>query len=297
MPKRGQVPALDDMKVEKVDCLIMGHKAPAVPLPTIKECGVTCVPINGSDHWLTQVISGRCRGDASLVAKEFIDEVLSVLGTADCGGGETGGKNAVAAEGAGASSHTPKGRAAMGLDDDSDEAELAVVPRDVRGCYGPRKARKLTPKELRTISCRGMELTVKARDKIRGIAVPLEGPTLLMILKHLRERVAAGAVPEPDLAKSALRKEAMSNRDDEDAGRLRWMSAESAYQIMWHDEDGKFHRRTKGLQVPRVDTNGQPMPPDVFKRWRMQVLSKARALWNELDKTAAERYDDVDMTA
>ena len=104
--------------------------------------------------------------------------------------------------------------------------------------------RKRAAKELHTISCRGMELTVKARDKIRGIAVPLEGPTLLVILKHLRERVSAGAVPEPDLAKSALRKEAMSNREDEDAGRLCWKSGESAYQIMWQDEDGKTHRRT-----------------------------------------------------
>ena len=224
MPKRGQAPALDDMKVEKVDCLIMGPKAPAVPLPTIKECGVTCVPINGSDHWLTQIVSGRCRGDASLVVKEFIDEVLSVLGAAAAGGGETGGQPLVAAEGAGESSAEPRGRAAMGLDDDSDEEELALVPSGP-----PRKASKNTIKELRTISCRGMELTVKARDKIRGIAVPLEGPTLLVILKHLRERVSAGEVPEPDLAKSALRKEAMSNREDEDAGRLRWKSGESAY--------------------------------------------------------------------
>ena len=290
MPKRGQAPALDDMKVEKVDCLIMGHKAPAVPLPTIKECGVTCVPINGSDHWLTQVVSGRCRGDASLVAKEFIDEVLSVLGTADCDGGETGGKNAVAAEDAGASSHTPKGRAAMGLDDDSDEAELAVVPSGP-----PRKARKHLLKELRTISCRGMELTVKARDKIRGIAVPLEGPTLLVILRHLRERVSAGEVPEPDLAKSAQRKEAMSNRADEDAGRLRWLSGESAYQIMWQDGDGKVHRRTKGLQVPRQDIDGKLLSADAFRAKRMQMLHKARAMWNDLDKTITPRYKDCDM--
>ena len=57
-----------------------------------------------------------------------------------------------------------------------------------------------------------MELRVKARDKIRGIAVPLEGPTLLLILRHLRERVATGEIPGPDLVKSALRKEAMGNR-------------------------------------------------------------------------------------
>ena len=195
--------------------------------------------------------------------------------------------------GAGESPPKPKGRAAMGLDDDSDEADLALVPSEPP----PKKARKNAAKELRTISCRGMELTVKARDKIRGIAVSLEGPTLLVILRHLRERVSAGEIPEPDLAKSAQRKEAMSNRDDEDAGRLRWMSGESAYQIMWQDEDGRLHRRTRGLQVPRADAVGKPLAPAVFKEKRVQMLSKARALWNELDKTAAERYDDLDVMA
>ena len=145
--------------------------------------------------------------------------------------------------GAGESPPKPKGRAAMGLDDDSDEADLALVPSEPP----PKKARKNAAKELRTISCRGMELTVKARDKIRGIAVPLEGPTLMAILKHLRERMTTGEIPEPDAAKSALRKEALENRVHEDKGRLCWKSGESAYQILWQDEDGKTHRRTKRL--------------------------------------------------
>ena len=71
-----------------------------------------------------------------------------------------------------------KGRAAMGLDDDSDEAEGA-------GGSSPKskKARKNLFEELRTISCRGIEVearnyhtirSIKAGDKTRGIAVPLE---------------------------------------------------------------------------------------------------------------------------
>ena len=162
----------------------------------------------------------------------------------------------------------------MEVDGDSDEEEVAVLPS------GPRKkVRKLAGlKELRTVTCREMELTVKARDKTRGIAVPLEGPTLLKILKHLRERFCAGAVPGPDLAKNEQRKEAMSYREDEDAGRLRWLSGETTYQIMWQDADGKDHRRTKGLQGPRRDMNGKPLSAPAFKARRVQMLSKARAL-------------------
>ena len=199
----------------------------------------------------------------------------------------------MAAGGAGESPPEPKGRAAFCLDDDSDEAELALVPSELPH----KKARKNAAKELRTISCRGMELTVKARDKIRGIAVPLEGPTLMAILKHLRERMTTGEIPEPDAAKSALRKEALANREDEDAGRLCWRSGESAYQIMWQDADGKTRRRTRGLQVARKDTLGKLLSAADFRGRRLQMLGRARALWNELDKTAAERYDDLDVMA
>ena len=116
----------------------------------------------------------------------------------------------------------------MGLDDDSDEAELALVPS-----APPKKARKYAAKELRTISCRGMEITVKVRDKGWGIAVPLEGPTLLKILKHLHERASADEKPEPNLAKKARRQEARSNRGDEDKGHLRWLSGVAAFEIHW----------------------------------------------------------------
>ena len=60
-----------------------------------------------------------------MVVKEFVDDVLEVLAAAADGDGETRGPPLVPAEEAGESSPKPKGRAAMGLDDDSDEAELA----------------------------------------------------------------------------------------------------------------------------------------------------------------------------
>ena len=215
MPKRTQAPAVPDFRLEKVECLVMGRKAQPLPIPQINEGGKTCVPINSTDNWLPKVISGHCRGDGSMVVKEFVDEVELLLATASLAdeGGETRGRPLAAAEGAGGSSPTRKGRSAFGLDDDSDEEELALVPSET-----PKKARRSAGKELRTISCRGMEITVKLRDKGWGIAVPLEGPTLLMILKHLHERASADEKPEPDLAKKARLQEARSNRTDEDKG-------------------------------------------------------------------------------
>ena len=179
----------------------------------------------------------------------------------------------------------------MGLDDDSDEAELALVPSEP-----PKKARKNVAKELRTISCRGMEITVKVRDKGWGIAVPLEGPTLLKILKHLHERASADEKPEPDLAKKARRQEARSNRTDEDRGRLRWLSSVPAYEINWLDEKEKLHRCTKGLKVPRHDAFGKAYTHVQFETRRLQVLKKARQLWDDRDKTTMPRYSSLTLT-
>ena len=293
MPKRTQAPAVPDFRLEKVECLVTGRKAQPMPIPQIQECGKTCVPINSTDNWLPKVISGHCRGDGSMVVKEFVDEVELLLATASLAdeGGETRGRPLAAAAGAGESSPTRKGRSAFGLDDDSDEAELALVPSEP-----PKKARKIVVKELRTISCRGMELTVKVRDKGWGIAVPLEGPTLLMILKHLHERASADEKPEPDFAKKARRQEARSNRTDEDRGRLRWLSSVPAYEINWYDEKGHQHRCIKGLKVPRHDAFGKAYTHVQFETRRLQVLKKARQSWDDRDKTTIPLYSSLTLT-
>ena len=83
----------------------------------------------------------------------------------------------------------------MGLDNDSDEEALAEMPMvDCKRARGVKN--KPAPRaELTTISFRGMEMTVKVREKGRGIAVPLEGASLSTILRHLREQVLAGDAP------------------------------------------------------------------------------------------------------
>ena len=86
----------------------------------------------------------------------------------------------------------------------------------------------------------------------------------------------------------------MQNKEDEDAGRLRWKFDECAHQVMYEDEEGKMHRTTKALKVLRQDGRGQTIPLAAFTAKRHQVLRKARALWNELDKTKTTRYYEFD---
>ena len=87
-------------------------------------------------------------------------------------------------------------------------------------------------------------MTVKVREKGRGIAVPLEGASLSTILRHLREQVLAGD-PPVEVAKSRSREDVRACRDDADAGRLRWSFLDSSYQIFYADEKGGNIARTK----------------------------------------------------
>ena len=121
--------------------------------------------------------------------------------------------------------------------------------------------------------------------------MPLEGDTLVTILKHLREHVSMGDVPRADVAKSARRQEVRSCREDEDGGRVRWMFAECSYQIMFDDEQGQRRRTSKGLKVSRNNVFGQVLDAAAFQQARLATLNKARALWNEFDKSAVSRYD------
>ena len=147
---------------------------------------------------------------------------------------------------------------------------------------------------MRTISYAGVELVFKPRWKIHGILVPVEGDTLPDILKHLRAKLSQGAVPDPDSKKKARRKEALENRDDEDAGRIRWLHPDHAYQVHYTDAKGTKHVCSKHFKVARVDAMGKMLDAELYKASRAQVLRKARAWWNREDKTAMERYANVE---
>ena len=221
MPKRGAPCDLVDMKVEKVDCVTLGGSHPPVPIPQVTERGVTCVPLNSAADWLVRIVSTGCREDAQLVIKEFIDGLLA-LPVGDAEPGQEAQERSCEAA-ASADAPKAKGREAMCLDDDSEEEEVNAIKGGARApTTKPTRKVAAAQKEMRKSAYRGMELTWKPRAKCRGIAVPLEGPTLIAIMRHLREQISKGPIPGPNEAKRERRTEVVSNRDDEDAGRTRW---------------------------------------------------------------------------
>ena len=124
----------------------------------------------------------------------------------------------------------------------------------------------------------------------------LDGESLRAIIRYLRQQASTGPVPKSDVTKAKARAMAAQCRDDTDGGRVRWMFGDCSYLVMYTDGSGQRHRTSKGLKVPRLDMNGDALTGGAFQKARERMLSKARALWNELDKSDAQRYE-VDGSA
>ena len=77
---------------------------------------------------------------------------------------------------------------------------------------------------------------------------------------------------------------------DEDKGRIKWDYKTKAWAIIYKDADGKVHTSAKGLAVPEKDYSGKGLAPSDYAKVRNDVLQKARASWNEKDKSGAYRF-------
>ena len=149
MPKRRSLqPPL--LQIEDVPCAVLGKGIVPVPIPKFQEHGLTCVALNSTDSWLNRVVSDRTRGEATQVLKEFIEGVIAEVKRILSDRNQDKERSLPSDPTAG--SEPPNARRAMGLDNDSDEEELAEMPmvdckraRGVKNTPAPRA-------ELTTIS-------------------------------------------------------------------------------------------------------------------------------------------------
>ena len=265
---------------------VPGQTAPVL-LPTLVECGATCICVNGSAGWLAQLLSrGKNEADCVGVVQAFCAEVHTALRVE--GGGSSDQEASAGADG----KSTPgKGRAALGLDDDSDEEALA-------GADGPNRRPAKRPRlntppsnEWRTVAVHGLEITAKRRARGHGLLVPLVGEKVLAMVRHLHERLNSQETASPK--KRLQRKESdpsTSARGDLDMGRVKWLFATHQWQILWVDSDGKHHSCTKGLTAPRVAFDGSTLDGERYRSIREELLASARKRWNVLDQSDKPRY-------
>jgi len=113
-----------------------------------------------------------------------------------------------------------------------------------------------------------------------------------VILDHLKRRYEDLLnVGEPSLqAAKARRKQANAELTKSDENRVTFCFRRHAWKVAYRDKAGDLHTPTKGWEVPRVDHCNMPLDPIVYQAAKSKMLEKARAAWNDLDKSDKARY-------
>ena len=287
--RRTQRQVAEELLFEMVPAISSGADSAPVLIPTIMDGHVRCVPVTVRAGWLTQLVEQKRRTrDSKAVVLEFCDQVetaLKALAPADAP------SNTSPAGDDSQDSGPLKGRAALGLDEDSDEEVLARA--DTGSTASKPKKLKAAVQDFVSVKVNGFVVTVKRKYRGRGLLMPLDGPKIVGLVRHLQRRADGDERRDPP--KKALKRQhsdtAAALTTDEDHGRLKWLFGTHQWQVLYTDESGRQRSCTKGLVVPRADIDGHALSESAFRRQRARLLQRARIRWNELDKTTAERYD------
>ena len=288
MPKR-KVMDVQPMTLESRQCIFGGACGVPVILPIVQEGGVSCLTLNGYDNWLNLVVEGVTRGKYSQNVIDFLDELRDKLSKNGQSTSPGRGESCAAEDGESCATPLGKekpglGRAALGLDSDSDEEDLGEA------CpVQQKKTPRSRNNDFQTVQVQDFTLVVKRRSRGKGILVRMDGSDWMDVLSFLRNK--ASQRDHSDNGKRPYRKQGDAAGAG-DGKRLRWNFQKSAYEIRYCDVDGQFHSTTKGFCVNRVKFDGTALSPAEFSVAQDVVRSKAMRAWNELDKTTTtERFD------
>ena len=304
-----------DFSVETRLCLVGGAGGRPELLPTEVVDARECVALCAFEPWLNRVLCGHSRGECADVVGHFVSEVYAALGSegvpeedesgeggavadggaqaahgASCGGAIVGAHAAHGAScgGANVGAGGGKGRAALGLDSDSDCEQLAA------GGDAPRRAPAGTsarvPTSWKTIRLRGEELTVRRRRRGRGVLLPVAGSDLPRALAMLRAALSVEATPAAPPKKRQRVERAAVELLPVDAGRVVWVPTATSWEVVYLDDGGVKRRTKKQLRAPSVDAFGRPLAPEQVADDRRALLLAARRRWNELDRSKLPRY-------
>ena len=302
------------LSVQSLPCLAGTKWGKPLVLPTEVVEGRTCVALCAFEPWVNKALCGSARGACSEVVGGFIQEVYAALGyecaqkssedeaASGASGGESGGScfgargggSCLENRGGGSCPASPaaekalSGRAALGLDDDSDMEALVALGEDTK----PSSRKSLKPPAVwSTVAVRGEELTLRRRPRGRGLLLPLDGPELPLVFGMLMADMAAQA-------KAGAPKRQRADRSavelvECDLGRVLWLPSQAAWQVVFRDADGAIRRTQKGFKVPTAGVAGVKLTAEQRDAARRSLLVLARQRWNQLDASTAERYKAV----
>ena len=192
----------------------------------------------------------------------------------------------------------PAGTASFGakaFNVSSDEGETDSKPQSRasregsrRPVAGPVKQRR----EWRFVLVAGVNVTVRIRQG-GGVMVPATPESLVNVGKAIvalaKERKEGRGPPSP----GRVRKVRTASIVSEDDGRVQFLHSKRCFQVTY-TQDGSHIKTCAGLVLPSKDLSNEIIQFNSveYKESHTRMESKARQMWNDLDKSDRTRYGD-----
>ena len=319
--KRNVSTEVTPVSLEQVMCIKGGVRKEWMPIPLEFVQGRACVSVTQATCWLHHMLGGRrgCSEHGGAVSN-FMKECLFLFRSSESADrsahpvadqteaatveATASGQEASVVAAASCQGVTPassqgaqgaarkKGRQAILSESGSDEEASDAGQKRNTGKRKQCRVHKEQPKtgEFVCARLRGIDLTFSVGRGPR-VVIPVDGPWIQQIVDELLPR--AGEVQASGRSASSQEnpKRALTELD---AGRIMWrpltVSTQPAWTIVYHNADGEKKETRSGLQVPLKSLCGTELSGRDFHEAAVQVLNKARKLWNELDRTDKDRY-------
>ena len=257
-------------------------------MPTFDNgTGLECVALSSWQKWLSTAVGAIVKEDTDIIAS-FVADLRKLL--------ERDNDAAAAPadtplEEAGAEQAT-LGRASLGIDDDSDNADFTRLrPQDVAKVRRLARKRKTRDRlEFRTVTLDDVVITAKMRPRGTGIVIPNDGQ-IPKILKAVQGRLSQGSNSDVEARASKRAARHRENKAAVTKPNLRYTSTGfgGIYTIWWKDGEGMMH--SKRFSMSRTDVSGLMLEPARWAELRESVRRQALKLWNDLDVSDQPRLD------
>ena len=268
-------------------CFKGGRLNEWVVAPSKMVDGIMMCRIATKEHWLTmmlagRVVSGEMNGAVDrmkLLVKSKLADAANAMNAKKEEDEETRMAAAMA------------GRAALGLDDDSD------FETDISDCV---QASTPNPKRRRSMKGPTVHSTGVHQIEIQGISmhacvlarvlwVECTAEIIEAIIKEAKAQLLPNVVREA--RKRQAERLSREVTKPEDRSRVCYSHAKRCFLVTYTDSNGVKRQCRKGLQIPCADTRGRSLKADAHKEVMQKMRLQAHQLWNKLDMSMAPRYE------
>jgi hypothetical protein len=261
-----------EIKIEDCKCISGAWMKQKLYLPIFKIAGAEVTSLTYKTSWLPLCLYGRGRtgsvpGLLAAMKKNLREQVVASLGAADAEDMQT----------------AAAGAAACGIDDDDGEEDGEDEGSDQEG-NATLKSRRVSDRlrVLQPVRLRGHEVHVLfIRSTLYVRATENDISAMLSILRTYKKAELSNNWPV---------KSAALELDEDEKSSVRWSFTDSSWTVKYMDDEGKHHRSSKGLKVPRFDHLGQALDLARYKEVRLAKLNQAKKMWNDLDKSDQDRF-------